>query len=170
MITSNNNLAAELSLSIQNIRTALSKLKKTGYITIKTTSQFTLITLINYDKSQSVKGKVNKQNNIQSTYKEQSNGKQSTTTKESNNQKKVNKDKIEVRLQKFKKQVFAHSQYDIEILNSFFNYWSETDRDKKLMKHESQDFFEIDKRLVKWKKNEKPKYSKIITSGTSSNR
>ncbi|WP_339626075.1 hypothetical protein [uncultured Winogradskyella sp.] len=170
LITSNNNLAAELSLSIQNIRTALSKLKKTGYITIKTTSQFTLITLINYDKSQSVKGKVNKQNNIQSTYKEQSNGKQSTTTKESNNQKKVNKDKIEVRLQKFKKQVFAHSQYDIEILNSFFNYWSETDRDKKLMKHESQDFFEIDKRLVKWKKNEKPKYSKIITSGTSSNR
>lgn len=170
LITSNNHLAIELKLSIQMIRTALHKLQDSGYIKIESTNRFTLITLVNYDKFQSAKTEGNKPANIQSTFKKQSSNSQLTTTKQSNKEKKSNKKTIEERRLKFKNEVFAHSQFEIKILKYFFNYWSESDQEKKLMRCENQDFFETDKRLEKWLKNEKPNYSKNVTSGTASNR
>ncbi|MGS2725261.1 hypothetical protein ACU8DI_01540 [Psychroserpens sp. BH13MA-6] len=170
LITSNNHLAAELRLSVQNIRTALSKLKETRYITVNTTNRFTLITVVNYDKFQSAKGVANKQNNTQITDKQQSNNNQSTITKESNKEKKVNKEKIELRREKFKNQVFEHSQYDIKILKGFFEYWSELNGEKNKMRFENQRFFEIDKRLEKWKLNERQNSVSTSNNKTASNR
>lgn len=45
-------LAKDTSLSVQKIRTAIKKLKSTSDITIKSTSQGTLIQVVNYDKFQ----------------------------------------------------------------------------------------------------------------------
>lgn len=62
IITSREILAFETSLSVQQVRTALDKLKSTNEITIKTSSQGTIIEVINYAKYQLVTSEVtNKQ-------------------------------------------------------------------------------------------------------------
>jgi biotin operon repressor len=155
LITSNNHLSEKLDLSVQQIRTALKKLEKSGNITRKSTNKFTLLTIVNYDARQNSYCTPNKQNNTPTTIKQQTINKRSTTTKESNKIKNLNKEKIELRLAKFKKQVFGHSQYSTKILNDFFNYWSEFNTAKTKMKFENQrGYFEIAKRLIKWSENE----------------
>lgn len=156
LITSYNHLAIELNLSVQVIRTALQKLLEGGYIKIKPTNRFTLITLVNYDKFQTAKSESNKPINNQRTLRKQSGNKLSTTTKEGNKEKKVNKEKIEVRRENFKNQVFEHSQYDFKILNAFYDYWSELNSNKTKMRFEKDDYFDTDIRLKKWVENEKP--------------
>lgn len=52
LVTSNKHLAEELGLSVQQIRTALKKLKKTGEITSEATNKYTVITLVNWGKYQ----------------------------------------------------------------------------------------------------------------------
>ena len=62
IITSRDILAFETSLSVQQVRTALDKLKSTNEITIKTSSQGTIIEVVNYSKYQVVTNEVtNKQ-------------------------------------------------------------------------------------------------------------
>lgn len=62
IITSRDILAFETSLSVQQVRTALDKLKSTNEITIKTSSQGTIIEVVNYSKYQLVTNEVtNKQ-------------------------------------------------------------------------------------------------------------
>lgn len=51
-VTSRDRLAKELGMTPQNIRTILSRLKKTGEITIKSTNKYTIITICNYDSYQ----------------------------------------------------------------------------------------------------------------------
>lgn len=80
-VTSHDHLASELKLSRQNIRTALKNLIKTKEIEVKSTKQYTLVTIINYDLYQSSDMYTNQQaTNIQPTANQQL-----TTTKESNN-------------------------------------------------------------------------------------
>lgn len=155
LITSLSHLGNDLMLSDQAIRTALNKLAEGGYIKVEATNRFTLVTLVNYDKFQSAKTDANKPNNTQRTNEQQTNNNQITTTKESNKGNKVNKETIELRCKKFKKQIFALSQYDSKILNSFYDYWSELNKDETKMRFEDDKFFEIEKRLKKWKANER---------------
>ena len=58
IVTSRDILAIETGLSIQQIRTSLDKLKSTNEITIKTTSQGTIIEIVNYAKYQIVTNEV----------------------------------------------------------------------------------------------------------------
>ncbi|MFD2916424.1 Lrp/AsnC family transcriptional regulator [Psychroserpens luteus] len=155
LITSNSHLASDLRLSIQTVRTAIQKLQDSGYIKTKSTNRYTLITLVDYDKFQSAKIEVNKPVDTQTASNKQMSNSQLTITKESNKENKFNKEKIETRLKNFKKQVFANSNFKVNILNSFFNYWSELSLDKQKMKFESHKYFEIEKRLKKWASNER---------------
>ncbi len=155
LITSNNHLATDLRLSIQAVRTAIQKLQDSGYIKIKSTNRFTLITLINYDKFQSANTESNKPVNLQTVFKKHTNNTQITTTKESKKGNEFNKETINDRRVRFKKQVFKHSKIKFEILESFFDYWSELSLDKTKMRYETERFFEIDKRLTKWLANER---------------
>ncbi len=85
-----NALSEQTGLSVQQTRTALNNLKKTGEITTKATNKFSIITLNNWLKYQEKKEEPtnNKQtNNKQTTNKQQSNNIQSTTSKEINNKK-----------------------------------------------------------------------------------
>lgn len=52
LVTSNKHLAEELGLSVQQVRTALKKLKKTGEITSVATNKYTVITIVNWGKYQ----------------------------------------------------------------------------------------------------------------------
>ena len=63
LITSRSHLAKEIGLSEQQIRTSLNKLKSTNEITIKTTSQNTLVTIVKYNDYQLIENKNNQQNN-----------------------------------------------------------------------------------------------------------
>lgn len=170
LITSHRHLSIELGLSIQTIRTSLQKLESSGYITKKATNKFSLITLINYDNRQSSTLNSNKQNSLMATNKKQSKNKQVTTTKESNKKKNFNKATIESRKANFKKQVFEHSQFSKTILTAFFDYWTELDKTKTILRFESTHFFEVKKRLKKWVSNEIPKKFNSINRNTNSNR
>lgn len=63
LVTSREKLAQVTGLSIQNVRTAINKLRNTGEITTKATNQFTLITICNYDKYQCELEEVNQPTN-----------------------------------------------------------------------------------------------------------
>lgn len=85
-------LAFDLGLSEQQIRTCLRKLEKsTGEITIKTTNKFSLITIVNYEKYQCTNQEINQEDDQQST-----NNQPQTRTKELKNiKKKIIKEKME---------------------------------------------------------------------------
>jgi len=73
IITSRDILAIETGLSVQQIRTSLDKLKSTNEITIKTSSQGTIIEVVNYAKYQLVTNEL--------TIKEPTSNQQVTTNK-----------------------------------------------------------------------------------------
>jgi len=62
---------------------------------------------------------------------------------------------IEEREKEFKESVKKFSSnYSIETLKEFFNYWSEPNQSKNKMKFELQDTFDIGRRLLTWSKRE----------------
>ena len=90
-IVSRESLAKETGLGIQEVRTALNKLKSTSEITIETTSKFTIISLVNWRKYQ--RGEVdtnqvtNQQINQQLTNVQPAPNQQVTTNKNEKNEK-----------------------------------------------------------------------------------
>jgi anion-transporting ArsA/GET3 family ATPase len=80
-------LSEQLNLGRQQIRTALNKLKVTNEITIKSTKQFSVITINNYDCYQTVTNKIT---NEQPT----SNQRVTTTKQLNNNNKEINIERL----------------------------------------------------------------------------
>ena len=93
LITSHGNLANDLGLSIQNVRTSLSKLKKSENVTVKSTSKFTLISVCNYDTYQSQDSSANTPTNKPLTDDQQTTNKPLTTNKNEKNAKNVKNEK-----------------------------------------------------------------------------
>jgi hypothetical protein len=87
-ITSRDKLSAELPLSVQQVRTALDKLKSTGEITIKTTTKYSMISITNWSKYQESNQPISQQ----VTSKQPSNNQQVTTNNNDNNEDNVNKE------------------------------------------------------------------------------
>lgn len=75
-------LADETGLTVQQVRTALEKLKKTGEITIKPTNKYSIITVCEYAKYQANEMVGNQQVNQQITNNQPTNNQQITTTTE----------------------------------------------------------------------------------------
>ena len=88
-ITSREHLANETGLTIQQVRTALNKLKSTQEITIKTTKKYTVITVekyIDYQVQESKSNQVNNQeDNQQITNKQPTDNQQITINKNEKN-------------------------------------------------------------------------------------
>ena len=84
-ISSLGNISNATGISIQQIRTILKKLEKTNEIEVKSTSQFTIVTICKYDCYQDENETTNKPltNNQQTT------NKRSTTNKNDNKEKKI---------------------------------------------------------------------------------
>ena len=81
-VTSYNTITKETGLTLAETRTCITKLKKTGELTSKTTNKYTLISLCNWEKYQSHGEQSNKQNDKPTTNEQQMNNKRTTTTKE----------------------------------------------------------------------------------------
>jgi hypothetical protein len=89
LITGLNSLSNDLGLSVQQIRTSISKLKSTSEITVNPTNKFSLITLINYDSYQSKEVFETGKPTSQPTDEQQTGNNQSTTNNNGNNNKNV---------------------------------------------------------------------------------
>ncbi len=87
LVTSYPSLSEGVGLSIQNVRTAMKNLKKTGEITTERFSKFTLVTITNYEKYQ---GFDDENSNSQVTVNQQSTN-TNGINKESNKARKINK-------------------------------------------------------------------------------
>lgn len=95
-------LANEVGFSVQQIRTALKKLEKTGEITIDTNNRYTIATIINYNEYQDVpeqgqNGGEQPTNNQQITRNQPTNNHQITINQPSNNHIKRNKEVKNIR-------------------------------------------------------------------------
>jgi len=90
-ITSIYTLSEKTGLTFQQVRTALTKLKSTGEITIQTTNRFSLVTIVNWALYQNYTDDCNTQNNTpnnkQITSYQQSANKQITTNNNDKNDK-----------------------------------------------------------------------------------
>jgi len=73
-------------ISVQTLRTCLTRLKSTHEITLEPTNKYTIVTICNYDLYQNLDSEINTQNNtpinIQSTFNQQTTNKQLTTSEE----------------------------------------------------------------------------------------
>ena len=81
ILTGRLKLSKQTGLSEQQVRSAIKKLKSTGEITSKTTSKYSIIKLINYDRYH----QDNRQDNQQITNNQPTNNQQITTTKNEKN-------------------------------------------------------------------------------------
>ena len=86
-ITSLATLSKETGLTVSQVKTALKKLKRTGYVTSKSTNKYRIITVLSYDDEQMY----DKQNDRQMTNKSQADDNQIAT--DNNNNKKNNNNK-----------------------------------------------------------------------------
>lgn len=120
----------------------------------KSTQALTLITIENYAQYQGQ----SKQEIPQRVNKEETNGKQTLPTNNNgnnyNNENKVNK--IEDRKSDFYKILSPYSvDYSVEVINNFFDYWSEHGLKDRKMRFEKEKSFNISLRLKKWVENDK---------------
>jgi len=82
LVTGRKQLAVELDISEQNVRTALSHLQSTNEITIKSTNKFSIVTICEYDSWVGVENQTNQQDNQQSANNQPTNNQQLTTIEE----------------------------------------------------------------------------------------
>jgi len=89
LIASYNTLAQHTGLTRQQVRTAITKLKSTGEITLKATNKYSVITIVKYSSYQDIESDGNTQNNTQAnsqaTRKQHASNTQSNTKQEYKN-------------------------------------------------------------------------------------
>ena len=105
-ITSLEHLSNDTGLTVSQVRTALNKLKSTGELTNETTSQYSIISIKNYNKYQDY----DKQNDKRITSKQQTNDKRMTTNNNDNNDNNDN-NKEEVEEEKLKNSKNFYGEY-----------------------------------------------------------
>lgn len=134
LVASNRYLQNRWNWSNTKVSNFLKYLKKNSMITMRNDTGNTILNLVKYrvynDKSDS-------KNDTEATPKRQSK-------------------EIKEREEVFKKQVFKYiSKYQKKILNDFFLYWSEKNKNGKKMKFEMQKTWDLERRLFTWINNQK---------------
>lgn len=124
ILTGLHTLNEHTKISIQKLRTCLSKLEKTGEINKQTTNKYSIITIINYDSYQGYQQTNNKQPNKQLT-----NNQQAT-----NNKQEYKNDKNEKKQRIFiaptieeVENYFEENGYNSDIGRKAFNYYNVAD-------------------------------------------
>ena len=150
-ITSRNHLAKETGITVQQTRTALTKLEKTNEITRKTTNKYTTIKVLNWSIYQIEEPENNKQSNKQTTNEQQTNNIQTTTNKNDKNVKKekndknIYKDVVEFLNQEAKTKYKHTSNKTQQLIKARQNEGHDLEDFKKVIRNKTQD----------WKNNEK---------------
>lgn len=84
-VTGRKQLAEELGISEQSIRTSINRLKSTNEITTKSTNKFTIITIVNYGEYQKKKEELTNEITNTSTFNQPTTNQQLTTIEEYKN-------------------------------------------------------------------------------------
>lgn len=153
-ITSQKKLMQEFRWGSTKLRAFIKLLEDDKMIETKSTTFSTMITIINYSSYQ----------NIQTTNKSQTENNQTANklqSKTNNNDRIIiNNDNKEIRESKFRDKisklfvdVFPNEQ--IDILESFADYWTESNIGGNKMRFEKQKTFDPKRRLRKWIANQK---------------
>lgn len=127
LVTSVSSIAERNGLSVQQVRTALKKLEKTGEINKRSTNKNTLIIVLNYRRYQELSDCETEDCNKQATNNQQSNNNQSTTTKKDKNVKKEKneeKERVNTNISSLKSELFtppSRSQVHQYILDNHLN-------------------------------------------------
>lgn len=124
-ITSTNTLSSDLQLSVQQIRTCLSKLESTGEINKQSTNKLTKITICKYDSYQSFENDDNKQ----ITNKQQSNNNQITIKQQQHN-KEIKKERNNINNNIEDKSSIVKAQS----WNFYLDNWNEAFKDSVISK------------------------------------
>lgn len=111
LVTGRKQLAFELDLSEQNIRTAINHLKSTNELTIKTTNRFSIITICKYERWAGEEIIINQQTNQQLTNNQPTTNQQLTTIEENN--KEINKENKEYNNNSPAEQEFRQVEKDL---------------------------------------------------------
>lgn len=146
-ITSLKHLSIELGMSESCIRNAIKKLENSKYITKETTNQFTKITVLISDIYKPDNFVVNERNNKPIANESQTNNKPIATT---------NKEKKEIEIEErkeiFKKSIFNFSNsYLLDHLESFYNYYSQENKQTGRLKFEEFPYWNLENKLASWK-------------------
>lgn len=174
-------LAAETWLSEQQIRTSLTKLKSTSEITIKPTSKYSIVKLLNYNEYQWD----NQQDNQQATNKQPASNQQVTTTNKVNNNNKENNiiksiDKeVSIATKVATLESYIKNDFSLEFISDIYNkynltktdfqeecesfllYWKEKSINWKKERREKEKTFDPKLRFRNWMKNN-DKWSKTV--------
>lgn len=168
LVTGRGSLIVETGISERTIRTCLQKLQETGEITVEASNRFSLITICNYDSYQEREIESVQQTSNQRPTTDQ----QTSTTKEyiDSSVEESNKTKI-TRPKKTKEEVVADTKrrmsefynslipyvkvYGKEMVRSFYDWWSETNKSGSRMRWEMEKTWVLEKRLQYWSRNEK---------------
>lgn len=126
--TSIDNLADELHLSPQQIRTSLSKLETTKEIVKKSTNEGTYITICNYDNYQQLNQTDQQTDNKPITNDQQTDNKRITTTKKDKKEKKEKKTTIKAipTIQEVR-DFFDANGYDPDFGETRWHYYNDND-------------------------------------------
>ena len=152
-ITSQKKLMNEFKWGSTKLRAFLKLLEGDEMIETKSTTYSTMITIINYSSYQ----------NLQTSNKTQTESNQKTNklqSKTNNKENTLNNDNKEIRESKFKDMVSklyidTFPNEPVDILESFVDYWTESNISGSKMKFEMQKTFDPKRRLKKWINNQK---------------
>ena len=160
LITGRNKLSEQTGISHQSIRTCLERLKSTNELTIKSTNQYSILTICNYDDYQIENGEANQQLTSKPTNKQPATNQQLTTNK---------KEKNDNNEKEFKEEILSYSnEYGDLMLKEFFEYWAEWNPSKTKMRWQLEKTWQTDRRLSTWLKRSKD-FKKPITESKGTN-
>ncbi len=155
-ISSLGNLAKGCGLTVQQIRTAMNKLKSTNEVTSKATNKFTMITVTNYATYHVNEKESNKQDNKRVTNEQQTSNKQVTTTKNVKNVKNVKNKDIYLDFVKLTKEEYKKLEKKFGKKNAEQRIWTLNDygHRKKKKFNEYTDHYRT---ILNWERRENGK-------------
>lgn len=157
-ITGRKQLSIETGLTQQKIRTALKILENIGFLTIKTTNKFSIITICKYDTYQDRKPTNNQMYNQRVTNKQPTNNQQITTNNNNNNENN-------------KKEIYKEKKISISFEN-IWNQYPRKDGRKQAEQHfkvsvkTEQAYIDIQKALANYLKSDNVKKGFIKNGST----
>ena len=127
-ITGRVSASEELHIKPSTVYDRMQKLKRMKYISIKSTTKFSIVSVLKYNDYQVVEEAKTPSVHIDT---------------------RLDKFVLEVTTFKFQK------NYSEDMINNFISYWTEPNKSNTKMRFEMQRTFEIGRRLANWEKNSK---------------
>lgn len=168
LITGSIETPKEIGVTRQQFRRAIKVLKSTNEITTETTNKNTVVSIVKYEVYQEQENETTTKTTTNSTNKQPSKNHQRTTTKEVNNKRNKETKNIKERIAEFKNSLLKFKDdYDLNMLENFYNYWTEHGENDRKFRMEKQKSFDMSLRLKTWKKRDFENKNKNTQKGVA---